>query len=430
MNKTSIRIKFRRSVKYSEKISLFFRVTRHRTSRSIATDLWVRVEEWDEKSESIILSEETGRQRKKYLSKVRSSLRAMRKSLEQAVQVLEEQSDYTVEQLVKQYKGYNRYRSLNSFALYKIGELKSLGKFGNAHCYQSALNSFLKFRKGQDILLSKLDARLLAEYEKHLRQAGRRPNSISCYMRSLRAIYNYAVDEQIIARPSESPFARAYTHIAPTEKRSVDKSVIRKIQELDLVKNAGLSLSRDLFILSFLLQGMPYVDIIHLRRENIRNGSIRYRRQKTGQVIEIKLLPYMKEIINRYADKQKQSDFLFPILSERLSTEEEWKSYCNGLSRYNRNLKRIASLLHLNTKLTGYVARHSWATQASIKGIPMSTISRGMGHESEKTTRIYIGKLDYSDVNKANQKIVSFLGRPSTAAPEPHSRCLSSNRGI
>ena len=65
----------------------------------------------------------------------------------------------------------------------------------------------------------------------------------------------------------------------------------------------------------------------------------------------------------------------------------------------------IGARLHLSVKLTSYVPRHSWATEALRQNIPVAVISQAMGHTSEKTTRIYLAQLDQSVLNKANAKI-------------------------
>lgn len=66
-------------------------------------------------------------------------------------------------------------------------------------------------------------------------------------------------------------------------------------------------------------------------------------------------------------------------------------------------------MVGIKIPLTMYVARHSWASAAKSKGIPLSVISEGMGHDSEATTQIYLASLDTAIVDKANSLIISSL---------------------
>jgi integrase len=160
---------------------------------------------------------------------------------------------------------------------------------------------------------------------------------------------------------------------------------------------------------SFFTCGMSFVDLANLRKNNIKGNAIIYQRKKTGQTIKIELFDCMIEIIERYRDSN--SDFLFPILRkfEKCCDFVKWQKSREALATYNRRLKKIAKLAGLSEHITSYVARHSWASIASQIGVPLSTISRGMGHESEKTTRIYISQLDFSDVTRANKQIFALL---------------------
>lgn len=63
-------------------------------------------------------------------------------------------------------------------------------------------------------------------------------------------------------------------------------------------------------------------------------------------------------------------------------------SYRNTGYNIIHNLKRIAGMVVMTIPLTLYVARHSWASAAKAKGIPLSIISEGMGHDSEAITQI------------------------------------------
>ena len=284
--------------------------------------------------------------------------------------------------------------------------------------YRFAALSFLKFLGGKDIGIDKINEGLIKDYERYLLAEKKSKNTVSCYMRSLRAVYNQAIAEKVfIAETKEKPFSDVFTGNAKTEKRAISASAISRLVEVKLdefakEKGISLSFSRDLFMFGIYTQGMSFTDLANLKKENINEGFIRYNRKKTGQTITIQMEDCMSETIGRYSDPN--SDYIFPVLSKykNYSEEVKWKKTKAALTKHNENLKKIAVMVDIKEKLTSYVARHSWASLASQEGVPIATISRGMGHESEKTTRIYVSQLDNSDVGEANRKVLSRIINP------------------
>ncbi|WP_373727789.1 phage integrase SAM-like domain-containing protein, partial [Bacteroides heparinolyticus] len=67
-----------------------------------------------------------------------------------------------------------------------------------AENYRTAVRSFVRFNSGRDVPLSALDAETLRRYERWLRDRGVCPNTSSCYLRSLRAIYNKAASKRLV----------------------------------------------------------------------------------------------------------------------------------------------------------------------------------------------------------------------------------------
>ena len=112
----------------------------------------------------------------------------------------------------------------------------------------------------------------------------------------------------------------------------------------------------------------------------------------------------MAEIVNKYNDDT--SEYLLPIIKR---TGDERRQYINSLHLVNYRLKLLSEEIGLNRPLTMYVARHSWASAARSKNIPISVISEGMGHDNEATTQIYLASLETSVVDNANKKIIGLL---------------------
>lgn len=292
---------------------------------------------------------------------------------------------------------------LISFSRILIKELKEYGRPRTAERYATVINSFVRFRsEGEDIPLDRIDSGLICEYESYLRAKGICPNSSSYYMRGLRAIYNRAVEKGLTVQ--REPFRQVYTGIAKTVKRAVPLSVIRRIKELDLTDTPTMAFARDIFLFSFYTRGMSFIDIAYLQKKDINRGVLYYRRQKTGRQMCVKWEKQMEDIAARYCNNGR---YVLPIIKDPAGDTR--KQYKSALHLINLRLKKLGESLGLAIPLTMYVARHAWASIAKSKHIPLSIISEAMGHDSEKTTCIYLSSLDTSAVDKANNRIINSL---------------------
>ena len=295
-------------------------------------------------------------------------------------------------------------KTLSSFMQVNIASLRQSGKLRTSETYRATLNSFMKFMDGKDVLLSNMDAELMMGYETYLKAQGASMNTVSFYMRILRATYNRAVDKGVIRQ--RFPFKHVYTGVDKTVKRAVPLSAIKRMKNLDLSLQPNLEFARDMFLFSFYTRGMSFVDMAHLKKKDLQNGFLSYRRRKTGQQLVVRWEKCMQEIVGKYPE-DNLSPYLLPVL--KYPFKDTHKHYRNVMSGINRNLKEIARLADISLPLSMYCARHSWASAAKGKNIPISVISEGMGHDSEATTQIYLASLDNSVVDKANASILSGL---------------------
>ena len=285
----------------------------------------------------------------------------------------------------------------------EIRKLSNAGRNGTAQNYKAAMNSFTKFTRNENFPLSSFTEEIVQKYESWLRNRYLSRNTISFYMRQLRSIYNKAVKANLTEQTF--PFDNVYTGIDKTKKRAVDISVITKLIALDLSYSSSLSFARDLFLLSFYMRGMAFVDMAYLKHDNIKNGVIRYIRHKTDIMLEIKIEQCISDIINRYASKSKLG-YLLPIIT-RTDAEKAYTQYKNKRSYYNKLLKKISQLIGPDILLTSYVSRHSWATIARNMNISLAVISAGRGHSAETMTRIYLTSLEASTIDQANSAILN-----------------------
>ena len=310
---------------------------------------------------------------------------------------------YTALSLISPFHQAPQEQSLFPFMTGIITHLRQMGKQRTAETYHATLRSFMHFRRNKDVPLTDIDSDLMLTYEAWLHNRGVSKNSSSFYLRILRAVYNRAVEKEQIT--NRHPFKHVYTGVDKTVKRAVPFRIIKQIKQLDLSQNPVCDFARDIFLFSFYTRGMSFIDMAHLRKTDLRYGILTYRRRKTGQQLLIKWEKCMQEIVDKHPGTP-DSPYLLPILSLPHDNPNQYK---NILSRTNRHLKEIAGLINLPVPLTLYVARHSWASIARSKHIPLSVISEGMGHDSERTTRIYLASLDTAVVDRANSMILKGL---------------------
>lgn len=302
--------------------------------------------------------------------------------------------------------GGSRHKSKTPFFLCAEQEAKhceEAQQFSTAKNYRTAIRSLHYFLQQQELMVQDLSPELMAAYSQWLRQHGISMNTVSCYLRSLRAIYNKVVKQYGLE--DRKPFNDLFTGHAKTVKRAATDDDIKRLQTMILLKQSALQLSRDIFLFSLYAQGMPFVDIAFLHKEQIQDGMIIYERHKTGQQIIVKIEGCMQEIIDRYS--KADSDFVFPIITTH-NPAQAYKQYQSSLRTYNRNLHKLEKVAGLKHSLTSYVVRHTWASIAYDTNIDLAVIASALGHTNTNTTRIYIRDINNRRLAEANKKV---LGR-------------------
>ena len=286
----------------------------------------------------------------------------------------------------------------------RIREFQINRQYATVHHYQSTKRSFQRFLNGREFFFGQLDHPTLLAYNEWLMRKGLQLNTISFYNRVLRALCNEARARGIRVR--NGIFDGLYTRVAETRKRAIDIDAMQRVQRLDLSGNPRQALFRDLFLFSFMAQGMAFVDLAFLRREDLTDNILQYRRRKTGRSVSVYLEPEMMSIVHRH--HRPDSPYLFPLLT-RTDAYATYRQYQNLLTEYNLFLKDIAVRAGIRQPLSSYVARHSWASTALKCHIPVGVISEAMGHASEQTTRIYLSRLQTPAIALENRKVIRKL---------------------
>ncbi len=413
----TVKVKFRPSTVKGKTGVVYYQIIQARKARQCSTGYRIFPEEWNERRGMPMVSSSGRGDRDSVIEGIRERIRYDLERFCRIVRKLEESGeDYTADIVADDFENFRRLYSLANFAEGRIVTLRQRGRVRTAENYACALRSFRSFlrdaglRRGDsddDIILDAISQTTMEEYESWLRGRGVTPNSISCYMRTLRAIYNWAVDAGITEQ--RNPFRHTYTGIGKTVKRTLTLPQMRLLKGMDLSGCPQLEYARDIFLLSFYLRGMSFIDMAFLEKRDLANGHIIYHRRKTGQRLDIAWTKEMQAIVNKYPDCGGR--YLLPILSQsdEGESDDERTRYRNVCNRINRNLKKVAGMIGLAGSLTTYCARHSWASIAKAQGVPTSVISDGMGHESERTTQIYLASLDTTIVDRANDEVIASI---------------------
>ena len=401
---TSIKLKFRPSPASQKEGTLHDQIIHHREVRKLRTGYRLFPGEWDTALKRINVSAGKNEERRFYLTALKKHIDADLFKIKECISRLkQENKPYTVDRIVELYSAHEGSCTFLLYGKELLVELKKIGKVRTADTYRNALGSFERFLNDRaDISLEDMDSNLMIAYESWLKGTGVCPNTSSYYMRNLRAIYNRAVEQGIVTR--QNPFKHVYTGIDKTKKRAVSLDVIRKIRDLDL-KKKSLLFARDIFLFSFYTRGMSFVDMAFLKKKDLQNDILVYRRNKTGQQLSVRWEKPMRELIDKY--DTSDTPYLLPIIQS--NGVDEWHQYQNAMHRINRNLKQLGKQIGLDIPLTTYVARHAWASIAQSKNVSLSVICKALGHDSEQTTRIYLASLDTSVVDKANRLILMSI---------------------
>lgn len=403
----SIKMKFRASSIHKGEGVIFFQIIHKRVVRQLATPYHIKVSEWNSITQSVLLENaELNTERIRYLADISAKLDSEYRLLCRIISSFDKKAEmYSADCIINKYRLIAKENTLSTFIKSIIVQLQQNHQHCTARNYQSTLNSFMRFRGGEDLPLDMMDATIIQSYEAWLKNQSICRNTSSFYMRILRAVYNCAVEKNLVTQ--QHPFRHVYTGIDKTRKRAVDLGMIKSLKQMDLTGKQSQSFARDMFLMSFCLRGISFVDLAKLRKTDIRGGYLYYTRSKTRQSFCVKWEPIMQEITDKYKPQVESSEYLFPILSDDSTFNNN--AYRNAQMRIGYNLKAIAKTLGLKENLTLYVARHSWATIARDSNVPVSVISEALGHDSELTTQIYLQSIQTSEVDKANASILGQL---------------------
>lgn len=386
------------------KYPIYLRISKDRKSIFFRTPYTAEAKEWDSKK-GIFKQNATN-----YLNKNRVLLKLIDQATNVVTELQQKKSSYTLTDVERAIRvEYNpAYQNVYKFWDELIDEMIKAGRTGNAQVNRDTYNSIKKYNKKKVLNFNDITPTFLDKYEVYLRSRNGSDGGISVRMRTLRALFNFAIKRGLI-KPDNYPFKsyRISKLKGKGAKRALTYDDVVKIVNQDLGEHPELVDARNYFVFSFYTRGMNYADMMKLEWKDVIDGQIYYTRSKTKANFRIKILPPVQEILNYYKEHQNGSKYVFSILlNDNMSPTQIENRKKKTLTRYNQKLKEIAKLCKIEKTVSSYVARHSYANSLKQKGISTDIISESMGHQNLAITQAYLKELDNSLVDEAMEVLL------------------------
>lgn len=294
--------------------------------------------------------------------------------------------------------------TLKSWLNVIVKRKRDLNKPLSARWYEEGVVALLKYMQKEDIPMAQLKVSHLNGFVHYQQAKGNVQNTISNYLRAIRALYNSAMKEDRLFMVKYPFHHFKVPSSARTKKRAITKDKILRLCDLEYEKDSPIWHTRNYALIMFYCRGMNLMDLVQLKVSNIQSGRIFYGRSKTGSALSVKITDELQAILNYYLNDKLDSDYIFPANYD--GSTRHMEKYRSIRRRMNENLRIIAKDAGIEEKLTTYTIRHTWATIAKHMGVPIEVISESLGHHSLETTEIYLKGFDDKVLDAANERII------------------------
>ncbi|QYJ68787.1 site-specific integrase [Flavobacterium litorale] len=399
----SIKILLRNKPNKEGQYPVVLKIIKDRKPKVITLGISCLKKDWDEVNGQFKKSE------KNYLQRNRALL----KKKEQALKIIDdfflEGIDFTLNQFEAKFRGRKSSKvTVAEFWNEKIEDFIKAGRIGNSKPYQDTYNSFFKFQKNKNLVFREITPALLDKYETYLRSNNNSNGGIGIKMRTIRALYNYAIKNGVV---DEKYYPFKIYKISKFKtvgaKKALTRNEMKLMEAIDIIKYPHLTNTRNYLIFSYYMGGMNFVDMMKLKWENIQGDRIFYTRSKTKGRFSVKMLEPVKQIVTYYKSQNRPTDYVFPILlKDNLTPMQIDNRKHKTLRKFNKQLKEIADIQGLEQNVTSYVIRHSFATNLKFAGISTDVIGKSMGHHDVSVTQAYLKEFKDDIIDDAMSKLL------------------------
>jgi len=385
---------------------IILRVSHYRKTTAISTGYYIDPIYWDDSKKEV-------KKQYKGVSSVSRLNNVLYKRLADARGILVSLDDkealatLSVVQLRSKIENASKSTSLTDYSNSLIDTLKELNKFGTARVYDTMLRALHAHSRKKNIGFNEINLAFLKSFETSFLKRGNSLNGLSAILRSLRAIINKAGEDGLYENDN-SPFKAYKIKETPTAKRALSAESIQKIISLVIEKGHPCFDARNIFVLSYYLWGMNIKDMAYLKVSSIVDGRIRFERAKTHSYFDIKIQPVAAAILDFYTQGKEKDDFILPIIKRKAPAEQD-KDVLWYRKRYNHKLRDLGGLCGIQERLTSYVSRHSFASNAESLEIPIQVISKMLGHSRISTTEIYLKGFSKNSIDSYHEQVVNSL---------------------
>lgn len=382
---------------------IIIRLSHFQKTTSISTGYAVPLKYWDNSKQRI-------RNGYKEIKSINFLNNVLSKQLSGANDILirlqdsDELDFMSISQLKAKIVSKSKYDSFFNFATELAEDLRLSERLGTARTYLEVVSVLKNLTNSADVKFNEISYDFLKEFERfHMSKPGNSLNGLAAYLRTIRSIYNQGIKRGIISKEAY-PFKDYKIKTEPTAKRAMNSENLKKILELQLEKGTWPFHYRNYFLLSYMLFGMSFIDMAFLKVSNIVDGRVKFQRRKTSKLFDIKITSQMNELLDYYLLEKKKDDFILPII-RRETLELKYKDVQGARKRYNKGLRSIAKTCQIEEHLTSYVSRHSFATHAMLKQIPLPAISTMLGHSNISTTQVYLKSLPNNIIDSYQEQL-------------------------
>ncbi len=387
------------------------RVYQNREFKEITLNIKVEAQHWDDKIQEVTYSDPDYKQ---YNAKISSLKSKVQNALLMAE--LGSNIEFNMADVINIIKPSNKPDTIKRLQVFEFGEilviqLKQQGRIGNSIVYSCALAKLKSYNKNLPLYFEDIDFKFLEDFNTSMLSEGIKINTISNYLRTLRAIFNRAIKEGLIDYKFY-PFNRYKIKSERTINRAMTLEEMKAIISVKFPPNTNMWHYQNLFILSFCLIGINFSDLLTLKANNIIDGRLVFKRKKTKKIYSIKLQTETIERFRPYvnSDLQKNNDLILPFLKNTANPIQVKNEIGLVIHSTNENIKKIASMVGIRKDITTYYARYSWANIAKSLGFSKDMIAEALGHEyGNKVTGIYLDQYDNELIDKMNETVINAL---------------------
>jgi integrase len=400
MLKTSIKLFKGKTLKNGEH-PFVLQLSLNRKTRRISLGYSCKDSIWNSKPGSFRYKNPEVRKNKKYYQDLESKLNDKLYECRQFIIDFEKHKEvYSLDEITEALRNKDTRHDFYLFMQRHIESLRAQGKVGNAKVYKNALKAVQRYHTEEELLFESIDFKFLNKLQEFWSLSANE-NTISQYMRTIRAIFNRAINEGLISADlypfKKYEISKLDTSTTP---RPLSEDELKALLKVELEPGSKEEFARDLFFFSFHNRGMNFADIAYLTWDDIYGDRIHYNRKKIRSTskrsvyINIGIIEPVAEILGKYSKSKGPGVFVFPIFKKEIHKTENQKFNRRKkvLKQVNDALKTLAGLAEINRDFTFYFARHSWANLMQDKNVPIKDIQEGLAHSDLNVTLTYLDK--------------------------------------